>query len=1027
MKISTRLKFNALLFAVVVFVIALLFAMVFKMQKETFETSIVADNLVKASYELNTLSSRYLRYPAEGPKEQWLLVYRELEKNLKSSVHERHGRSEIINRMRQNLSNMKELFGRLVEANEKRRPSAQAPSATEGRPGQIADLIIRRSRNLTADADRLASLMNDQVLDINRRITIFAPFIGVVLAVITVWLSFRIGRSISSGIGELRAGAEAIGSGDLDYRIGLKTHDELGLLSQTFDHMTESLKAITVSRDKLEKEVTERTRAEEALRKSESTLKQAGQMARLGAWEIEFSRSKDPDANPLHWSDEVYRIFGYEPGTIAVSNKLFFERVHPEDRHVIMNAVSHAIATKSPYSAEHRIVRPDGSERFVFEHAEIVFANGDQPVRIIGAIQDVTERKRAELALEQSKRELERSLAQLETIFDSLTDGLVVADLDANLFHWNPAAIAMHGFSSLEECQRRLPEFADIFELSTAEEGILPVEQWPLARILRGENLHGWEVRVRRHGTDWHRVFSYGGTLARDRDGEPLLAVVIVSDITERKRRDEEFKKVSRQNELILEYAGEGIFGLDMQGNVTFVNAVAAHMLGYGRKELLGSHSHRTWHYKKADGSPYPSDECPIYAAYNEGSIHSGEETFWRKDGTGFPVDFTSRPLYEGGNIAGAVVMYRDVTGRKRAEEELREREERFRALYEQAAVGIELMDFTGTYIRGNGMLSQMLGYSEVELQGLTFAQLTHPDDLSREMTALDQLLAGRIPSYSLEKRYLHKNGRDIWVRVTSSIARTSRPYRISIIEDITDRKRAEDELQKLLADLERSNKDLEQFAYVASHDLQEPLRMVASYVQLFERKYKGHLDEKADKYIHFAVDGVKRMQRLIDGLLAYSRVARGVKFARVDANRALAEAVLNLSASIRESGAVITKDALPGVYGDETQLTQLFQNLVGNAIKFRKPDVAPVVHVSAARQGKEWVFSVRDNGIGLDPQYTQRIFLIFQRLHARDEYPGTGIGLALCKRIVERHHGRIWVESEPGQGSAFFFSLPVN
>jgi light-regulated signal transduction histidine kinase (bacteriophytochrome) len=233
--------------------------------------------------------------------------------------------------------------------------------------------------------------------------------------------------------------------------------------------------------------------------------------------------------------------------------------------------------------------------------------------------------------------------------------------------------------------------------------------------------------------------------------------------------------------------------------------------------------------------------------------------------------------------------------------------------------------------------------------------------------------------------------------------------------------------MARLLSELQRSNKELEQFAYVASHDLQEPLRMIASYVQLLEQKYKGRLDEKADKYIYFAVDGALRMQNLIEALLAYSRVTtRGVPLGPVDTNQTFTHAVADLSAAIEENRATVTKDQLPMVRGDEAQLAQLFQNLIGNAIKFRKPDIPPLVHVSAKKHGKEWLFSVRDNGIGVEPKYFDRIFQIFQRLHTHKEYPGTGIGLAICKRIVERHGGRIWLESAPGEGATFFFTLPA-
>jgi light-regulated signal transduction histidine kinase (bacteriophytochrome) len=245
-------------------------------------------------------------------------------------------------------------------------------------------------------------------------------------------------------------------------------------------------------------------------------------------------------------------------------------------------------------------------------------------------------------------------------------------------------------------------------------------------------------------------------------------------------------------------------------------------------------------------------------------------------------------------------------------------------------------------------------------------------------------------------------------------------------VRDVTDRTRAEEELRQLTEELKRSNADLQQFAYVASHDLQEPLRVVAGFVKLLEKRYKGKLDEKADEFIVHTLAGVKRMQMLIKDLLEYSRVGtKGKALKPTSCSEALEQALFNLHASMDEGGLKLTHDLLPTVMADASQLIRLFQNLIGNAIKFSGREPLHI-HVSAEQQNREWIFSVRDNGIGIDPKDFERIFVIFQRLHTKEEYEGTGIGLAICKKIVERQGGHIWVESQPGKGATFYFTIPV-
>lgn len=245
-------------------------------------------------------------------------------------------------------------------------------------------------------------------------------------------------------------------------------------------------------------------------------------------------------------------------------------------------------------------------------------------------------------------------------------------------------------------------------------------------------------------------------------------------------------------------------------------------------------------------------------------------------------------------------------------------------------------------------------------------------------------------------------------------------------IEDITERKQAQQQLAHHARELERSNAELERFAYVASHDLQEPLRVVASYVQLLARRYRGRLDSDADEFIAFAVDASRRMQILINNLLAYSRLTtRGGEFLPTDGEALLSGVLDNLRAALQETGAVVEHDPLPTIVADASQLAQVFQNLISNALKFHGEE-PPHLRISASPQGSDWLFSVQDNGIGFDPRYAETIFILFKRLHGPREYAGTGVGLAICKRVIERHGGRIWVESEPGRGATFFFTLPA-
>jgi len=368
--------------------------------------------------------------------------------------------------------------------------------------------------------------------------------------------------------------------------------------------------------------------------------------------------------------------------------------------------------------------------------------------------------------------------------------------------------------------------------------------------------------------------------------------------------------------------------------------------------------------------------------------------------------------------------MSRTVRARKAAESE----RQRLNGILSSIGDGVYGIDIDSNITFINPAALELLGYSNgAELLGSSPATSVHP---SKQTKTLHPLTAAYESSGGLQDittNFVNREGTRVPVEcsVHPLAIDGERVGSVVAFRNIKERQAMQHQLEWHMEELQRSNQELEQFAYVASHDLQEPLRMVTSFLQLLKRRYESQLDDDADEFINFAVDGAIRMQRLITDMLAYSRVtSKAQPLVPIHSEQALGEALENLQFSIEESGAAISHGALPQILGDASQISQLFQNLVSNAIKFRS-DRPPSIEIAAEQSGDYWKFRVEDNGIGINKKYMERIFVIFQRLHTADEYTGTGIGLALCKKIVERHGGRIWLESAENEGSTFFFTLP--
>lgn len=486
-------------------------------------------------------------------------------------------------------------------------------------------------------------------------------------------------------------------------------------------------------------------------------------------------------------------------------------------------------------------------------------------------------------------------------------------------------------------------------------------------------------------------------------------------------RRGEAVARAEDRFRRVVESAPSGIIAIDKAGCIVFANPKIEQMFGYTQDMLLGKPIEILVPARYREHHPGMRAH---YAANPETrAMGEGRDLYGvRRDGSEFPVEIGLNPMetVDGPQVLGIVL---DISERKRAED-------KFRLAVESCPSGMVMVDARGKILMVNAETEKLFGYPRAELIGQSIEILVPERFRGNHPGFRDSYAQSPEPRSMGTGRDLHgkrKDGTEFPVEIGLNPIETREGLQVlGVIVDITERKKAEEAIAQYTEDLKRSNEELEQFAYVASHDLQEPLRMVASYTALLSERYKGQLDEKADKYIYYAVDGAKRMKLLIDDLLTYSRVDRqGKPFEAVDADSVVASVIHSLKNHLAEVNGRITADPLPVVFADEVQLVQTFQNLISNGLKFHG-ESPPAIHVSATIDDTMAQFSVRDNGIGIEEKYAARIFQMFQRLHSRSAYSGNGIGLAVVKKIIERHGGRIWFESKLHEGTTFYFTLPL-
>jgi PAS domain S-box-containing protein len=663
--------------------------------------------------------------------------------------------------------------------------------------------------------------------------------------------------------------------------------------------------------------------------------------------------------------------------------------------------------------------RKDGSEFPI----EIMLSplESAEGILVTAAIRNISARKAAELYLAQiegGRRLAEDALRESEERYRMLLDGIQhysVFGMDPQglIVTWNAGAERIKGYKADEIIGHN---FSCFFPPEEIEQG-RPQEVLRITAASGRYEERG--MRVRKDGSLFLASLTFSAL--RDSAGNLRGFSEFSHDLSESQESEAKYRG-------LLEAAPDAMVVVNRAGEIVLLNLQGEKQFGYDRGELVGQQVKNI--IPEGFAERLIADATRSVADALKQQIGMGIELIGRrKDGSEFPIEIMLSPLENAEGILVTAAI-RNISVRKAAEEHLAQMEGRYRGLLEAAPDAMVVVNQAGEIVLLNLQAEKQFGYYRDELVGQQvkniipegFAERLIADGTRTAAEALTQQIGAGI-----ELSGRRKDGRTFPIEIMLSPMENSEGILITAaIRNITERKKSEEHLVKTAEGLKRSNDQLEQFAYVASHDLQEPLRMVASYTQLLAKRYQGRLDSDADEFIAYAVDGCNRMKGLIRDLLNYSHAGTDSKVLReISSETALKEALINLRGSIEESGAIVTHDWLPAITTDDTQLVQVLQNLIGNAIKYHGT-AAPLVHVSATKNGgKEWIFSVRDNGLGIAPQYLERIFIIFQRLHGQQAFSGTGIGLAICKKIVERLGGRIWVESQPEKGSTFFFSLP--
>jgi PAS domain S-box-containing protein len=782
-------------------------------------------------------------------------------------------------------------------------------------------------------------------------------------------------------------------------------------------------------------DITERKRSEQALKESLATSDRA--LKELADQKFALDQHAivaitDVQGTITYVNDKFCAISQYpKEELIGQNHRILNSDHHPKE---FFQQMYRAIASGKVWKGEIKN-RAKGGEIYWVDTTIVPFMSADgRPRQYVAIRADITERKRAEEAAKESLAARERAVKELADQKFALDQHAIVAvtDVQGTITYVNDKFCTISHYSKEE--------------LIGQNHRILNSNHHPKEFFLQMYHTiaagHVWHGEIKNRTKDGS-IYWVDTTIVPtlSTEGKPRQYVAIRADITERKQAEEKVTESLAATNAALKELADQKFALDqhaivaatdVQGRITYVNEKFCAISGYSKDELIGQ-NHRI-----LNSGRHPKEFFQeMYHAIANGQVWHGEIQNRAKDGSMYWVDTTIVPFAGAeGKPRQYMAIRADITERKRSETR-----ERLAAVVESSDDAIVGKSLDGVITAWNGGAEKLFGYSPAEVMGKSMRMLLPEERANEESDIMLHIARGESVEH-FETVRVRKDGKRIDVSAVISLIRDSRGRIVGasdIARDISKSKADEREIRKLNDELasrvaelaganqvlERSNIELKQFAYIASHDLQSPLRSISGFVQLIKLEYGNKLDEQAADWIRRTVQAVGQMQTLVRDLLAYSSVdSRSRPFVRTAFVDVFNDVLALLESSIHDSTGRVTCGDLPTVMGDRSQLVQLMQNLIGNGLKYHG-DRPPHVHVSAERNGNEWILSVRDNGIGIDTKHYDRIFEIFKRLHDQKEYPGTGIGLAVCRRVVERHNGRIWLESKPGDGSVFHFTIP--